>query len=74
MDYTIDAYLGFGKYNGYLLSELYQTWDGRNYMIYIMKHFEDMEIVDCVSNYYGVMKTPLSFFEYFESDLNGDIL
>lgn len=61
----IDAMLCFGKYNGVKLSELYKSWDGRNYMIFIIKNFSQTEVVDIVSNYYSIMITPLSFFEYF---------
>jgi hypothetical protein len=61
----IDGILLFGKFHGYSLSELYRTWDGRNYMLFIIKNFKQPEIVDFVSNYWAIMITPLSFFEYF---------
>lgn len=63
----IDGIILFGKYSGYSLSELFKTWDGRNYMIFIIKNFTDTDITDFVSNYLNIMYTPLNFFEYFNN-------
>lgn len=66
----IDAILLFGKYNGYKLSELFEFWEGRNYMIYLIKHMEEEDVKSIIVHFYSTMIAPLSIHDMFDAESN----